>query len=161
MIYHQINRVPVKVVRPFNVYGPGMMPNDSRVVPRFLMSALKKEPLPVHAGGNQTRTFCYVSDAISGFFKVLLSKKSGEVYNVGNDQPEINMMTLAKTISELFDNIAEVKAVDYPDIYPQGDPRRRCPDLGKIKALGYAPQVDIAHGLKRTLEWYREMQKKK
>ena len=64
-IYHSLYKLPAKIVRPFNVYGPGMKTNDYRVVPRFLTSALKKEPLPVHAGGNQTRTFCYISDAIN------------------------------------------------------------------------------------------------
>lgn len=157
MIYHKSYHIPVKIVRPFNVYGPGMMPRDSRVVPRFLTSAIKKEPMPVHAGGNQTRTFCYVTDAITAFFKVLLSRKNGEVYNVGNDDNELNMMTLAQIISELFKGKVEIKSIDYPATYPQGDPRRRSPDLSKIRTfLGYKPDVDLKVGLKRTLRWYKE-----
>lgn len=156
MIYNDLYKIPVKIVRPFNVYGPGMMVNDSRVVPRFLMSAIKKEPLPVHAGGNQTRTFCYITDAMTGFFKVFLSRKNGEVYNVGNDDNEINMMSLAQTISELFKGKAEIRSIEYPQLYPQGDPRRRSPDLTKIKTvLGYKPKVDLKTGLKRTLRWYK------
>lgn len=161
MVYNNLYKVPVKIVRPFNIYGPGMRTDDFRVIPRFLTSALAKEALPVHAGGNQTRTFCYISDAISGFLKVLLSKKGGEVYNVGNDQNEINMMTLAKMITDLFPSKIEIKNVKYPQSYPQDDPIRRCPDLKKIRdGLGYEPRVDLAIGLKRTRSWYREQIKK-
>ena len=157
MIYYKIHQTPIKIVRPFNVYGPGMMVNDSRVIPRFLTSALKKEPLPVHVGGNRTRTFCYISDAIAAFFKVLLSRKNGEVYNVGNDDSELSMMTLAQIVSELFKGNVEIKSVEYPPSYPQGDPRRRSPDLTKIKTvLAYKPKVNLRVGLKRTLRWYKE-----
>lgn len=157
MIYHRLHDLSIKTVRPFNVYGPGMRADDYRVIPRFLTSALKKEVLPVHAGGNQTRTFCYISDAIIGFLKVLLSKKGGEVYNVGNSNDEVNMITLANMVSELFVNKISIKAVEYPSTYPQDDPRRRCPDLTKItKNLGYKSQIDLRDGLKRTLKWYKE-----
>ncbi len=157
MIYNRIYKVPTKTVRPFNVYGPGMMVNDSRVIPRFLTSALKKEPLPVHAGGNQTRTFCYISDALTAFFKVLLSDNNGDVFNVGNDGNEVNMMTLAQIISKLFNGKVEIKSIEYPSFYPQGDPKRRSPDLTKIRTiLGYTPKVDLKTGLKRTLRWYKE-----
>lgn len=157
MIYHRLHDISVKTVRPFNVYGPGMRPDDYRVIPRFITCALKKEPLPVHAGGNQTRTFCYISDAIVGFLKVLLSKKGGEVYNVGNSNDEVNMMTLANMVSELFTNKISIKTVEYPSTYPQDDPRRRCPDLTKItKNLGYRSQISLKDGLRRTLKWYKE-----
>lgn len=160
MTYYEVYKVPVKIVRPFNVYGPGMRPDDYRVIPRFLTNALKKEFLPVHAGGNQTRTFCYITDALSGFFKVLLSRKNGEVYNVGNANDEVNMMTLAQKVSELFKNRIEIKSVDYPQTYPLDDPRRRCPDLTKIrKNLGYRSTVNLKTGLKRTLRWYKEQAK--
>lgn len=158
MIYFNIYKTPVKIVRPFNIYGPGMMPNDSRVIPKFLTSALKKESLPVHAEGNQTRTFCYISDAITAFFKVLLSKQNGEVYNIGNGDNELNMMALAKTISELFKGKIEVRSIYYPNTYPQGDPRRRCPDITKLKKqIGYTPKVHLQLGLKKTLKWYEEI----
>lgn len=156
VIYHQLFDVPVKIVRPFNVYGPGMRIDDYRVIPSYLTSALKKLPLPVHVGGNQTRTFCYITDALAAFFKVLLSQKSGEVYNVGNDAPEVNMMNLAKMVSELFSNKITIQSVEYPDYYPQEGPRRRCPDITKIrKNLEYAPSVDLKVGLLRTLRWYK------
>lgn len=161
LVYHQLFDVPVKIVRPFNVYGPGMRPDDYRVIPSYLTSALKNVPLPVHAGGNQTRTFCYITDAITAFFKVLLSKKNGEVYNVGNDTPEVNMMNLAKIVSELFSNKISIKSVGYPDHYPKEGPKRRCPDLIKIrKKLAYSPKVELKVGLSRTLTWYRSQMRK-
>lgn len=157
MVYHRLYDLPVKIVRPFNIYGPGMKPDDYRVIPRFLTSALKKEYLPVHAQGNQTRTFCYISDAITALIKILLSDKNGEVYNVGNADNEVNMMTLAKIVSELFTGKVVVKSVDYPDTYPRADPMRRCPDLTKMRTLfNYEPDVSLKEGLKRTLKWYKE-----
>ncbi len=157
MIYYKIHQTPVKIVRPFNIYGPGMTVKDNRVIPRFLTSALKNEPLPVHEGGNRTRTFCYIADAITAFFKVLLSQKNGEVYNVGNDDNELNMMILARIVSELFKGKVEIKSIEYPALYPQGDPRRRSPDLTKIRTvLGYKPKIDLRKGLLRTLKWYKE-----
>lgn len=157
MVFYDKFNVPVKIVRPFNVYGPGMLPNDYRVVPMFISSALKGKPLPVHDKGNQTRTFCYISDAVIGFLKVLLSKKSGEVYNVGSDMDEINMMNLAMTVSGLFKNKIEVQTVKYPSTYPQDEPKRRCPDLTKIKTnLGYKPTINLKQGLSRVIKWYKE-----
>lgn len=157
MVFYDKFKTPVKIVRPFNVYGPGMLPNDYRVVPMFISSALNGKPLPVHDKGNQTRTFCYISDAIIGFLKVLLSKKNGEVYNVGSDMDEINMMKLAMTVSDLFKNKVEVKTIDYPSTYPQDEPKRRCPDLTKIKTnLGYKPTIDLKQGLTRVIKWYKD-----
>lgn len=158
MTYYKLYKTPIKIVRPFNVFGPGMKPNDYRVVPTFLYRALTGKYLPVHDKGNQTRTFCYITDAVTAFFLVLLSPKNGEVYNVGNDQNEINMMSLAETVAQLFKKRAEVRMIAYPDHYPSDEPRRRCPDLAKIKTLfEFSPEVDLVTGLKRTLKWYREM----
>lgn len=157
MTYFRQFGVPVKIVRPFNVYGPGMKLNDYRVVPTFILKALEGGPLPVHDKGNQTRTFCYVSDAVAGFLKVLLSGRAGEVYNVGNDQEEINMLALAEKIADIFGPTVRAQLVSYPDTYPQDEPRRRCPDLAKIKGeLAYHPAVDLKNGLERTIEWLKE-----
>lgn len=156
--YHALFKVPIKIVRPFNIYGPGMKPNDYRVVPMFLYRALTDKYLPVHDKGNQTRSFCYISDATSGFFQVLLSGGNGEVYNIGNDTNEINMMSLAETVVHLFKKKPEVRMTPYPSHYPSDEPKRRCPDLTKIKTeLGYVLEVDLIAGLKRTLRWYKSM----
>lgn len=156
MVYHQLYGVPIKIVRPFNVYGPGMSPEDFRVVPMFISKALKKQPLPVHDQGNQTRTFCYISDSIVGYLKVLLSKESGEVYNVGNSDNEINILGLAQIVSGLFDNKLEIQTIPYPSHYPQEEPRRRCPDLTKIKKLGYESKINLKTGLKRFITWSKD-----
>jgi UDP-glucuronate decarboxylase len=158
MTYYHRFQIPVKAVRPFNIYGPGMKTDDYRVIPNFLMRALTNRPLPIHGSGDQTRTFCYVTDAVTGFFKVLLSKQNGEVYNVGNDQEEISMIGLAKTISELFEQKPALDYIGYPENYPKDEPHRRAPDLSKIKqSLQYVPLVDLRSGLRRTLTWFREL----
>lgn len=157
LTYHRLHDIPLKIVRPFNVYGPGMKPNDHRVVPDFITRAIIGEPLRVHGSGNQTRTFCFISDAIVGFFKVLLSRKNGEIYNVGNDQEEINMAKLARLVAELFDSQVKINLVDYNEAYPADEPRRRCPDITKIsRELGFRPIWDLRSGLKKTVEWYRD-----
>lgn len=156
MTHFSLYNIPVKIVRPFNIYGPGMAPDDYRVVPTFISRALKREPLPVHGKGYQTRTFCYISDAIAGFLKVLLSTDNGEVYNVGNDENEINVLGIAKIIADLFDNKIEIHTIPYPKNYPQEEPRRRCPDLTKIRTrLGYSPKISLKQGLLRVIKWYK------
>jgi UDP-glucuronate decarboxylase len=159
-LYHSLFGTPVNMVRPFNVFGPGMKLNDYRVIPNFFLNGLEGKPLPVHDRGNQTRTFCYVTDAIVGFFKVLLSDKHGEIYNVGNDKDEINMRSLAEVVSDAFEGKVEIKLVSYPEAYPTDEPRRRCPDITKIKNdLGYKPMVDLKEGIERSLLWFSDEKK--
>ncbi len=154
--YHQLYNVPIKIVRPFNVYGPGMKLTDYRVIPTFFAKALAGDSLPVHGGGRQTRTFCYVADAVVGFLKVLLKGRVGEIYNVGTNQPEMTMVELGEVISKLFDNSIKVQLIPYPKTYPQDEPARRCPDLTKINSqLGYKTIFNLEKGLKQTLDWYR------
>lgn len=155
-IYHQQYNVPVKIVRPFNVFGPGMKHNDRRVVPMFTYEALNGRPLPVHGDGKQTRTFCYITDAISGFLKTLLKGTPGEAYNIGNADNEISMTDLAKMYSTVVPG-TKVQNISYPDNYPAGEPQRRCPDLSKAaKDLGYVSQMDLQPGLARFVAWARD-----
>ncbi len=155
-VYQQRYGVPVTIVRPFNVFGPGMKHNDRRVVPMFTYQALKGQPLPVHGDGRQTRTFCYITDAISGFLKTLLKGKPGEAYNVGNADSEISMHDLAQIFSELVPG-ASLEHIAYPETYPAGEPQRRCPDLAKAALdLGYTSKVDLRDGLSRFIAWARE-----
>lgn len=154
--YHQIYNIPIKIVRPFNIYGPGMKHIDYRVIPTFIYNGLKGKDLPVHDKGVQTRTFCYITDAIVAILKVLISGKKGEVYNIGNDKPEIGMFELAQTISELLANGVKPRRKNYPKNYPAGEPQRRCPDLTKIKTqLNYKPQIDLKVGLEQTIQWFK------
>lgn len=156
LIYHQRFGIPTTIVRPFNIYGPGMRPDDHRVVPMFTLRLLHGEPLPVHGDGHQTRTFCYITDALAGFLKVLLKGRSGHVYNVGNSDSEISMRDLAALFTTLAPTGSQVELIPYPPQYPAGEPQRRCPDLTKIRAeLGYEAAVPLADGLRRFLEWAR------
>lgn len=155
--YHQVYNIPIKIVRPFNIYGPGMRHIDYRVIPTFIYNGLKKKNLPVHDKGTQTRTFCYITDAIVAILKVLISGKKGEVYNIGNDKPEIGMFELAQTITEILDNGAKPRRKMYPHNYPAGEPQRRCPDLTKIKIhLHYEPKVNLQTGLRQTIKWFQQ-----
>jgi nucleoside-diphosphate-sugar epimerase len=158
--YFETYKIPVKMVRPFNVFGPGMRLDDYRVIPNFISHVFQGKPIPVYGAGNNTRTFCYITDALTGFFKVLLSDFNGESFNVGNENDEINMGTLARIVSEIFDNKPKIDNVDGPtDAYTTADPKRRCPDLTKIKTkLNYMPKVDVKTGIKRFVEWAKESQ---
>jgi nucleoside-diphosphate-sugar epimerase/SAM-dependent methyltransferase len=160
MTYSDIYNVPVKIVRPFNIYGPGMRLDDGRVVPNFVVSALKGEKIPIYGDGWNTRTFCYISDAISGFYKVLLSSHNREVFNIGSDEQEIQMRHLAELIHGLVENEdSQVHITVSPnEMYSQkADPNRRCPDLTKIRTIiGYKPKVSLVSGLKRFISWAKE-----
>jgi len=158
--YFQEHGIPVKTVRPFNIFGPGMRLDDYRVIPNFVANAFKGKPIPVYGEGNHTRTFCYISDGIAGFFKVLLSDFNGEAFNVGNDNDEISMENLAKIVVEIFDNKIGIENTQGPtDAYSSADPKRRCPDLTKIKEkLNYTPKVDLKTGIKRFIRWVKETQ---
>ena len=157
-VYQQRFNVPVMIVRPFNVFGPGMKHNDRRVIPMFTYEALNGRPLPVHGDGTQTRTFCYITDAITGFLKTLLKGKHGEAYNIGNANNEISMRKLADTYSDIVPG-STVKLISYPDTYPAGEPQRRCPDLAKAtQDLGYTSKMDLQPGLARFVAWAREQE---
>jgi UDP-glucuronate decarboxylase len=155
-VYHQRYNVPVTIVRPFNVFGPGMKHDDRRVIPMFTYEALNDRAIPVHGDGQQTRTFCYITDAISGFLRTLLRGRRGEPYNIGNANNEISMGNLAKMYSSVVPG-STFHYISYPNTYPAGEPQRRCPDLTKAaRDLGYASQVDLQTGLARFVAWARE-----
>lgn len=152
--YHKIHGVPVNWVRPFNVYGPGMRKTDDRVVPKFIYQMLQDKDITVHSPGIQTRTFCYITDAITGFLKAMLHEKKGEVYNIGNDYPELSVNQLAIMMKNLFHTDSKIIEVEMPEEYPRDQAQRRCPDLEKARVmLRYDPRVKIDDGLSRTWEW--------
>ncbi len=155
-IYHQQYGIPTKTVRPFNVFGPGMGHADRRVLPMFAYKVLNKQPIPVHGHGRQTRTFCYITDAATGFLKVLLSGKPGEVYNIGNEDNEISMKDLAELFVKIEGSGATYTLIPYPANYPAGEPERRCPDITKARSdVKFAPQVSLQQGLARFIDWCR------
>ena len=160
-IYENYFDVHVSIARPFNVYGPGMMPKDYRVLPNFAAAISKDNHLEIYGHGKQTRTFCYITDAINGFMKILIEGKKPNVYNVGNPHPEISMIELAEKICKLIDYKKGYRLVNYPSTYPEDEPNRRCPDIARISTeLNYKPQVTLEDGLSRFLKWskinYRE-----
>lgn len=153
-IYHETKGVHGTIIRPFNVYGPGMQRNDYRVLPNFGARIMDGEPLHIYGTGNQTRTFCYVTDAIRGFLQVLVNGKSGEPYNVGNPSPEISMTDLAIEVGHVLRKEVKFETVDYPESYPADEPNRRCPDISKVRGhVGYEPTVSLRDGLTRFFDW--------
>jgi UDP-glucuronate decarboxylase len=156
-VYENYYEVHVSVVRPFNIYGPGMMPKDYRVLPNFAASIARAEPLSVYGDGKQTRTFCYITDAIVGFLKVLVNNPKPDVFNVGNPFPEISMNNLAKLVLEISGREIPFKLSKYPDTYPEDEPNRRCPNIDRIREkLDFNPKVSLEDGLKRFLGWANE-----
>ena len=153
-IFHTRNGTHTNVIRPFNVYGPGMQETDYRVLPNFANRIKAGLPLNVYGSGNQTRTFCYITDAIVGFLLVALNGVPGEAYNIGNPTPEISIADLVGHIETVLDRPLEHNVVEYPDSYPADEPNRRCPDIKKARLqLGFEPGVGIEDGLKRFLDW--------
>jgi UDP-glucuronate decarboxylase len=152
--------IPVTMVRPFNNYGPGMKITDGRVIADLFRDALAGRDLVLFSDGSPTRTFCYVTDAITGYYLALLRGRRGEAYNVGVDGPEISMLDLASTIAglanDLFGHQVEVVKGQSPEQdYLVDNPNRRCPDITKArKELQYRPGVTLEEGLRRTLLWY-------
>ncbi len=156
-IYQTYFDVHATVARPFNVYGPGMMPKDFRVLPNFATSIAKGESLKVYGSGKQTRTFCYITDAIDGFMRILVDSKDPDVFNIGNPTPEITIIDLAKLCLEISESQVGIDVIKYPDSYPDDEPNRRCPNIEKAKnTLSFKPQVDLNLGLSRFFEWTKQ-----
>jgi len=151
--YHQFS-THAAMVRPFNVYGPGMQERDYRVLPNFASRIKAGLPLRLYGSGRQTRTFCYVTDAITGFLKALLRGAPGEAYNIGNPKPEVSMTDLVKYTQKALGRPVKHVLVEYPDSYPADEPNRRCPDIAKARLqLGFEPSVPLEEGLKRFYHW--------
>ncbi len=156
-IYHESFGVSVSTVRPFNIYGPGMQESDYRVLPNFASRIKGRQPLHIYGSGAQTRTFCYVTDAITGFLLTLVRGVPGEAYNIGNPVPEVSMLELAQRIEKVLGRKIEYTLSTYPDSYPADEPQRRCPDIRKARLqLKFDPQVALEEGLRRFLSWTDE-----
>jgi UDP-glucose 4-epimerase len=149
--YYLENKLPVRIVRFFNTVGPRQVGHYGMVVPRFVTSALKNEPIEVYGTGEQIRCFCHVEDAVRALLQVMDSDKSiGEVFNIGNNQ-QISILELAKRVIQITDSKSEIIKIPYTEAYPDGfeDMQRRVPDISKIKnVLGWSPQI----GLDRTIK---------
>jgi len=145
-----------RVIRIFNTYGPNMAIRDGRVVSNFIVQALMGEPISIYGGGEQTRSFCYVSDLTEGICKVLmLDKNPQSPINLGNPK-EFSMVELAHTIKELTGSKSEI--MNYP--LPEDDPKQRCPDISLARnLLNWEPTVDLIEGLEKTIEYFKQVLK--
>jgi UDP-glucuronate decarboxylase len=153
-IFHNTQGTHTNTIRPFNVFGPGMQETDYRVLPNFASRIKGGQPLHVYGSGDQTRTFCYITDAIVGFLLVVLKGVAGEAYNIGNPEPEISMLDLVKRIEKVSSRDVAYDVVEYPDSYPADEPNRRAPDIRKARLqLEYDPTVELDEGLQRFLDW--------
>jgi len=150
---------PVKITRPFNIYGPGLHPDDGRVIPDFFRDLIRDGHIKLYSDGRATRSFCYISDALNGFIRTLVLGKPGEAYNIGNQTPEINMHDLAGKIIAITGVNAPIrfeKSID-PD-YLTDNPTRRCPSIEKaINELGYLPALSLDEGLRLTYSYYKQV----
>jgi dTDP-glucose 4,6-dehydratase len=156
MAYHRYHGLNTRIVRIFNTYGPRMRFRDGRVVPNFIMQALKGEPLTVYGQGQQTRSFQYVDDLVDGLNKLLNSDHHLPV-NIGNPH-EMTVLEFAKKIIELTDSKSEIV---YKPL-PEDDPQVRQPDITKAKKiLNWEPKVNLEEGLLRTIEYFRAHLKEK
>ena len=151
--YNRQHDLDIKVVRIFNTYGPNMHPNDGRVVSNFIMQALTNEDITVYGNGEQTRSFCYIDDLVSGMMKMMSSEKTttGPI-NLGNPV-EFKIIELAQMIIELTDSKSKIINKGLPI----DDPVRRKPDISKAKKhLDWEPRVDVIDGLKETIAYFKK-----
>lgn len=150
MAYHRYHGLDTRIVRIFNTYGPRMRMQDGRVVPNFILQALKGEPLTVYGQGEQTRSFQYVDDLVAGIGRLLESAEHYPV-NIGNPH-EMTVLQFAKKILELTGSKSEIA---YRPL-PQDDPQVRQPDITKARTLlNWEPKVDLDEGLIKTIDYFR------
>jgi dTDP-glucose 4,6-dehydratase len=151
MAYHRVHAVDTRIVRIFNTYGPRMRARDGRVVSNFVVQALKGEPLTMYGEGQQTRSFCYVSDLVEGIYRLFQSEHV-EPTNIGNPN-EFTVRQLADKVRALTGSSSPI--VTRP--LPTDDPKVRRPDITRARTLlGWEPVVSLDDGLQRTIAWFRE-----
>lgn len=153
--HHQYD-VPVKIVRPFHTYGPGMDLEDGRVFADFVSNILHDRDIVMKSDGKNTRAFCYLADATAGFFTVLLKGEVGQAYNVGFDK-EISIIDLVEKLTGLFPekNLKTIKSAAPTAGTIKTLVQRTCPDITKVRLLGWSPTTSIEDGFRRTILSYR------
>lgn len=150
MEYHKKYGIDTKIVRIFNTYGPRMRKDDGRVIPTFIIQALNNQLITVNGDGSQTRSFCYVSDMVSGIIKIM-KKANEQPINLGNPY-EITINHLAEKIIAYTKSQSQIKIQEMP----QDDPVKRKPDISKAKALGWEPRISLEEGLQKTIDYFME-----
>lgn len=148
--YHHYHKMDNKIARIFNTYGPRMRADDGRAIPTFINQALDNREITVFGKGLQTRSFCFISDLVTGIYKLMLSSLN-EPVNLGNPE-ELTVLDLAKTIIRITRSKSPI--VFKP--LPEDDPKVRCPDISKAeKDLDWQPKVELEEGLEKTVEWFK------
>jgi UDP-glucuronate decarboxylase len=150
--YHRQHGMDIRVARIFNTYGPRMAPDDGRVVSNFILQALRGEPITIYGDGSQTRSFCYVSDLVEGFVRLMDNDRGlvGPV-NLGNPG-EFTMNELAHAVLEAT---GSTSPIDYQPL-PEDDPKQRKPDISLATSeLGWEPSVQLREGLDQTVQYFR------
>ncbi len=160
--FAEVYDLPIRIARPFNNYGPGLKITDRRALPDFARDVLNDRDIVLLSDGAPTRTFCYIADAIVGYYKILLRGQNGESYNIGIDKPEISIRELAeRTVEgakELFGYTGKATFGESDDKeYLTDNPNRRCPIIDKAREhLDYNPSIGLDEGMKRSLLWYSD-----
>ncbi|MDA9504731.1 NAD-dependent dehydratase [Bradyrhizobium sp. CCBAU 11386] len=152
--YWRQHRLPIKVIRIFNTYGPRMRMDDGRVVSNFIVQALKGRPITIYGDGSQTRSFCYVDDLIDGMLRLMSTPEgiTGPV-NVGNPE-EYTMRQLAELVIKITGSQSPIVTMPLP----QDDPKQRCPNIEMAKrVLGWRPTIAVADGLAKTISYFRDV----
>ena len=155
MAYQRYHGVDTRIARIFNTYGPRMRMDDGRVVPNFVCQALRGDPLTVYDDGSRTRSFCYVSDMVEGFVRLLHSDEVTPV-NLGNPD-EMTILEFAHQVLKWTGSRSSIKFITPTDARTADDPKVRCPDISKARqVLGWAPQVSLEEGIGHIIEYFRE-----
>ena len=151
MAYHRYHQVDTRIVRIFNTYGPRLQLNDGRVVSNFMKQALRGEDLTVYGDGQQTRSFCYVSDEIDGFLRLAKSDEHFPV-NIGNPN-EFTILECAQLVLKVTGSKSKIRH----EALPPDDPKQRRPDITKArKLLGWEPKIDLESGLRLSLDYFKK-----
>jgi UDP-glucuronate decarboxylase len=152
--YRRQHNMPIKVGRIFNTYGPGMRPDDGRVVSNFIIQALRNQDITVYGEGSQTRSFCYVDDLVEALLRLMNTPHDVTVpVNLGNPA-EFTIRQLAEMTISLTGSTSKI--VRRP--LPQDDPKQRCPDISRAQELlGWAPRVQLREGLMKTIEYFEQL----
>jgi UDP-glucuronate decarboxylase len=152
MDYFRQNKVDIKIVRIFNTYGPRMAVNDGRVISNLVVQALLHKPLTIYGDGRQTRSFCFVSDLISGLESIMETEGMTGPFNLGNPE-EYTILELAEIILKLSKSPSKIVHKELP----ADDPVRRCPDISLIKEkIGWAPKIGLEEGLQKTIVYFQK-----